>query len=552
MNFDNLHQILRSLYEQMMPLCGDMAGVAKGIAGLGALFYVAYRVWQSLARAEPIDVFPMLRPFAIGLCIMFFPTVVLGTINSIMSPVVQGTAKMLEAETLDMNRYREQKDKLEYEAMMRNPETAYLVSNEEFDKQLEELGWSPGDMVTMAGMYIERGMYNMKKGIRDFFREILELMFQAAALVIDTIRTFFLVVLAILGPIAFAISVWDGFQSTLTQWICRYIQVYLWLPVSDMFSTILAKIQVLMLQSDIERMQADPNFSLDSSDGVYIVFMIIGIIGYFTIPTVAGWIIQAGGMGSYGRNVNQTAGRAGGMAGIYIPNPDAGMYSVIPTSFISFDFSALGKTFGQVFKVDFKGVGILNFFAVMFSFLFVDLFDTLGTLIGVASKADMLDEDGKLPHIKGALLADSIATCAGAVLGTSTTTTFVESASGVTEGGRTGLTSMTTGVLFLLAVVFSPLFLTIPSFATAPALVIVGFYMMGSALKIDFSDPSEGIPAFLTILAMPTAYSISEGIAIGVISWTLLNVITGKASEKKISPLMYVLTVLFILKYVLL
>ena len=214
-----------------------------------------------------------------------------------------------------MNRYREQKDKLEYEAMMRNPETAYLVSNEEFDKQLEELGWSPGDMVTMAGMHIERGMYNMKKGIRDFFREILELMFQAAALVIDTIRTFFLVVLAILGPIAFAISVWDGFQSTLTQWICRYIQVYLWLPVSDMFSTILAKIQVLMLQSDIERMQADPNFSLDSSDGVYIIFMIIGIIGYFTIPTVAGWIIQAGGMGSYGRNVNQTAGRAGSIAG---------------------------------------------------------------------------------------------------------------------------------------------------------------------------------------------------------------------------------------------
>ena len=291
MEFDNLHQILRSLYEQMMPLCEDMAGVAKGIAGLGALFYVAYRVWQSLARAEPIDVFPMLRPFAIGLCIMFFPTVVLGTINSVLSPIVQGTAKMLEAETLDMNQYREQKDKLEHEAMMRNPETAYLVSNEEFDKQLEELGWSPSDMVTMAGMYIERGMYSMKKNIRDFFREILELMFQAAALVIDTIRTFFLVVLAILGPIAFAISVWDGFQSTLTQWICRYIQVYLW------------------------RMQADPNFSLDSSDGVYIVFMIIGIIGYFTIPTVAGWIIQAGGMGSYGRNVNQTAGRVGGFAG---------------------------------------------------------------------------------------------------------------------------------------------------------------------------------------------------------------------------------------------
>ena len=315
MNFDNLHQILRSLYEQMMPLCGDMAGVAKGIAGLGALFYVAYRVWQSLARAEPIDVFPMLRPFAIGLCIMFFPTVVLGTINSIMSPVVQGTAKMLEAETLDMNRYREQKDKLEYEAMVRNPETAYLVSNEEFDKQLEELGWSPSDMVTMAGMYIDRGMYKMKKGIRDFFREILELMFAAAALVIDTVRTFFLVVLSILGPIAFAISVWDGFHSTLTQWICRYVQVYLWLPIADLFSTVLAKIQVLMLQNDISELQNNPNFSLEASNGVYIVFLIIGIIGYFTIPTVAGWIIQAGGAGAYGRNVSQVAGRAGGLAG---------------------------------------------------------------------------------------------------------------------------------------------------------------------------------------------------------------------------------------------
>ena len=211
------------------------------------------------------------------------------------------------------------------------------------------------------------------------------------------------------------------------------------------------------------------------------------------------------------------------VTGIYVPNADAGMYSVIPTAFVSFDFSALGKTFGQVFKTDFSGV---------------------------ASKADMLDEDGKLPHIKGALMADSIATCAGAVLGTSTTTTFVESASGVTEGGRTGLTSMTTGVLFLLATIFSPLFLTIPSFATAPALIIVGFYMMGSAVKIDFNDPSEGIPAFLTILAMPTAYSISEGIAIGVISWTIINVVTGKAKEKKISPLMYVLTVLFILKYI--
>ncbi|GAB6013649.1 conjugative transposon protein TraJ, partial [Viscerimonas tarda] len=178
--FDNLHQILRNLYTEMMPLCGNMAGVAKGIAGLGALFYVAHRVWQSLSRAEPIDVYPLLRPFVIGLCIMFFPTFVLGTINSVMSPVVKGCGQMLETQTFDMNEYRKQKDKLEYEAMMRNPETAYLVSNEEFDRQLDELGWSPGDLVTMSGMYVERGMYNLKKSIRDWFRELLEILFQAA------------------------------------------------------------------------------------------------------------------------------------------------------------------------------------------------------------------------------------------------------------------------------------------------------------------------------------------------------------------------------------
>lgn len=314
-DFSNLHAILKNLYLEMMPLCSNMAGVAKGIAGLGALFYVASRVWQSLARAEPIDVYPMLRPLAIGLCIMFFPMIVLGTINSVMSPIVRGTNQMLETQTMDMNKYREQKDKLEYEAMMRNPETAYLVSNEEFDKQLDELGWSPGDMMTMTGMYIDRGMYNMKKSMRDWFRELLELLFAAAALVIDTIRTFFLVVLAILGPIAFAISVWDGFQSSLTQWITRYISVYLWLPVSDLFSSILAKIQVLMLQNDISELQNNPNFSIEASNGVYIIFMIIGIIGYFTIPTVANWIIQAGGAGNYNRNVNNATMRAGSMVG---------------------------------------------------------------------------------------------------------------------------------------------------------------------------------------------------------------------------------------------
>ena len=225
-------------------------------------------------------------------------------------------------------------------------------------------------------------------------------------------------------------------------------------------------------------------------------------------------------------------------------------FSVIPTRFVSFDFSALGKTFGQCFNLDFKAVGIVNFIIVVFAFLFVDLFDTLGTIIGVSTKAGMLDENGKLPNIKPALLSDAIATSAGAILGTSTTTTFVESSAGVAEGGRTGLTAVITGVLFLVAVIFSPLFITIPSFATAPALIMVGFLMFGAITDIKFTDENltEAIPAYLCIIAMPLFYSISEGISVGIISYVLLNLVCGKA--KKVKPLLYVLALLFVLKYI--
>ena len=237
------------------------------------------------------------------------------------------------------------------------------------------------------------------------------------------------------------------------------------------------------------------------------------------------------------------------VCGIYVPTPDAGFYSLFPT-FAMTDFTALGKTFGQCFNVDFSSVGIINFIVVVFSFLFVDLFDTLGTLIGVSTKADMLDEEGKLPAIKPALMADAIATSAGAVLGTSTTTTFVESSAGVAEGGRTGLTAMTTGLLFLVSMLFAPIFTAIPSFATAPALLVVGFLMFGAVTDIKFTDDNmlEAISAYLCIIAMPLFYSISEGISIGIISYVLLHVCTGKA--KKVKPLMYILAVLFILKYI--
>ncbi|MBQ9991459.1 MAG: NCS2 family permease [Lachnospiraceae bacterium] len=281
------------------------------------------------------------------------------------------------------------------------------------------------------------------------------------------------------------------------------------------------------------------------SVGMGALLALIGIIitAVFLVKQVKGGIL-------FGILVTWVLGILAELMGIYVPNPELGMYSTIPTAFISFDFSSLGSTFGQVFKADFSSLNITDFIVVMFAFLFVDIFDTLGTLIGVASKADMLDKDGKLPRIKGALLADAVATTVGTIFGTSTVTTYVESAAGVTAGGRTGLTAVVTGLLFLLAMIFSPLFLTIPSFAVAPALIIVGFYMMGSVTKIDFNDMTEAIPAFLTILFMPLAYSISEGIVAGVISWTLINLISGKAKEKKISILMYILSILFVCKFI--
>lgn len=237
------------------------------------------------------------------------------------------------------------------------------------------------------------------------------------------------------------------------------------------------------------------------------------------------------------------------VTGLYVPDVEAGFYTLFPT-FGMTDFSKLSLTFGQCFNVDFSAVGIVNFIVVIFSFLFVDIFDTLGTLIGVATKAKMLDRDGKLPGIKPALLADAVATSAGAVLGTSTTTTFVESASGVAVGGRTGLTAMVTAVLFLISTLFAPIFTAIPSFATAPALIMVGFLMVGTVTEIRFDEDNltEAIPAYLAIISMPLFYSISEGISMGIISYVLLNLAAGKG--KKITPLMYVLAVLFILKYI--
>lgn len=275
------------------------------------------------------------------------------------------------------------------------------------------------------------------------------------------------------------------------------------------------------------------------SEGITVLLALVGIIitsvllikrvkGNILIGILATWIL----------------GMICQVVGLYVPNPEAGFYSLFPSGVFSMPAS-VAPTF---MKLDFSVVGTLNFVVVMFAFLFVDMFDTLGTLIGCASKADMLDKDGKLPQIKGALFADAVGTTVGAVLGTSTITTFVESSSGIAEGGRTGLTSIVAGGLFLIALFLSPVFLAIPSFATAPALVVVGFLMMQQVVKIEWENLVEAIPAFIAIFAMPFMYSISEGIAMGVISYVLIHLLAGKARQN--TPLMYVLALLFVLKYI--
>ena len=278
--------------------------------------------------------------------------------------------------------------------------------------------------------------------------------------------------------------------------------------------------------------------------GITVVLAVIGIIatGIMVARNVKGGIL-------WGILFTWLLGVVCEVTGLYVPDPKVGAFSVLPdfsaglSSFLPADPSPI------LLKLDFSQVASVDFFVVVMSFLFVDFFDTLGTLMGVASKANMLQKDGTLPRIKGALMADSLGTVAGALMGTSTVTTFVESASGVSEGGRTGLTAVTTAVLFFLSLFLAPFFMAIPAFVTAPALVMVGFLMVSSISEIDFGNLPEAIPAYMCIIAMPFAYSISEGISFGIISYTVVNTLTGHA--RRVSPLLYALALLFIAKYIL-
>lgn len=279
------------------------------------------------------------------------------------------------------------------------------------------------------------------------------------------------------------------------------------------------------------------------SEGIPVILAFIGILvtAIMVAKKIKGNIL-------WGILITWILGIVCQLTGLYHPDGALGCFSLLPDFSNGLKIPSLAPTF---FQMDFSNLFSLEFLVVMFAFLFVDLFDTLGTLIGVASKAELLDKNGKLPKIRGALMADALGTTAGALLGTSTTTTLVESASGVSEGGRTGLTGVVAALLFAVSLFLSPFFLAIPSFATTPALVIVGFMMMSSVLKIDFTDATEAVPGFICFIAMPFLYSVSEGIALGFLSYVVINLVSGKAAEKKISVIMYVLAAVFILKYML-
>lgn len=307
--WNGLHEILRDTYEQMAPMCKDLTGLATGLAGLGALLYIAYRVWQALARAEPVDVFPLLRPFALAICIVLFKPLVLDTLCGVLNPLVRETHQMMRDQVFEMKKYQAEKDRVYWDAKVKMYTLGVVDPSKDYDRQLAELGIETDSQATFDAMYSLCNMFSLKHWILEGLRWLLEVLFETAALVVDTLRTFYLVVLSIIGPLAFAFAVFDGFQATLTHWLSRFITIYLWLPVSDLFSAMLARIQIISLNHDIESAEM---IDFSGADTTYIVFMIIGIVGYFSVPTVASWIVRAGsGAGGYQKTVNSMANKAG-------------------------------------------------------------------------------------------------------------------------------------------------------------------------------------------------------------------------------------------------
>lgn len=311
---ESLNQLLNNLYDEMLPLCADLINVGRALGGLGALIFIAGRVWRSMAAAEPIDVFPLLRPFAIGLVITFFPTM-LSIVNGIMGGISGATNSIVRVQNQNIIQLQERKREL----LAARPENAPYESDEAFEKELETK--DALDFGGKAALYFDRMAYSVQKDFREWMRNALELAHQSAALVINTIRTFFLIILSIVGPISFGFAIWPGFEGTLTNWFSRYINTFLWLPIANIFGAIIAKIQVMMLHMDIAQIRSGGD--LEAADMGYMIFLVIAICGYFTVPSVAGWVVAASGMSNITRFITNkstsmastAASAAGGIAG---------------------------------------------------------------------------------------------------------------------------------------------------------------------------------------------------------------------------------------------
>ncbi|WP_371616242.1 conjugative transposon protein TraJ [Flavobacterium sp. ACN6] len=304
----SLHSVLDQLYEEMMPLCSNLIAVGQGIAGFGTIWYIASRVWRHIANAEPIDFYPLFRPFAIGFCILIFPSV-LALINGVMKPTVTATGAMVAGSNNAVAVLLKEKEKA---VKQTDPWKMYVGVTGTGDRDR----WykythdeDPSDESMLAGIgndvkfAMEKASYNFRNSVKEWLSEVLRVLFEAAALCIDTLRTFQLVVLSILGPLVFGLAVFDGFQHTLTVWLARYINIYLWLPVANIFGSIIGKIQELMLKLDLSQVQSTGDTFFSRTDTAFLIFMIIGIIGYFTVPSVANYIVHAGGGSALGQKV---------------------------------------------------------------------------------------------------------------------------------------------------------------------------------------------------------------------------------------------------------
>ncbi len=310
-SINGLQPVLDNVYNDMLPLCSRLIGVARGLAGFGSLWYIASRVWRHIANAEPVDFYPLLRPFALGLAIVLFPMVI-GVMNGVLQPVVSATGAMVKDSDKAIAALLKQKEVAVKqskawqmyvgESGSGDADKWYRYTHPK-DPDRSEEGMFEG-LGNDVKFYMDKMSYNFRNNIKQWMSEVLQVLFAAAALCINTIRTFYLIVLAILGPLVFGFAVFDGFQHTLTVWIARYINIFMWLPVANIFGSILGKIQENMLKIDISQIGEQGDTFFSASDTAYLVFLCIGIVGYFTVPNVANYIVHAGGGNAMLQKVN--------------------------------------------------------------------------------------------------------------------------------------------------------------------------------------------------------------------------------------------------------